>query len=866
MHQPRPYGRFVGQTELSEADAAAVEALARSLTNFKSVSNLDSMKKVRELPSGRQAVAVDMGGTFRIMVYERHEDPEYRFEGLAETNLPMLYCGVITKAIVRKDDGEGVRIKLTEQTRRRLSGYGEASLPPKEVELQRFVIEYRRDFAYFKPKITGIMTHTQYVRQRPTWYSGAMAQVMQVAGGYGRQRLEELPEDELERARLLVPEKYMQRIRKDLVNVRLPGYTGFPDEEGQFRCDYKFRKCHGVSFDSTGKPWLLQIDRSGVHAMPLPIVPSTATPAFREYVEDVGDEELLTLLDRFGGLPTGEGFPDPGEDFEAWRRAGVIIKVCETEDFYDKQSFYDASGWSFNSKGTEGFNTCWEYGANGLIQSYAYKLRLRMGAAEEHGWIPLNWTFASQDEADRLNAYLSGIYSQLSANKPRDLAIKYKIRRHSVQELLGLTDRGIDYWDGLEMDPIATHEGSLNQTASGPIYWGGVNLASMGRLKFPTLTGEGCESFIMVSPDYHGPKVRCDTIVFGCYVDDQLQVVKYFLDDREFKREERSTFESPMIVGRWERTVTFGSSGLMGYFYTTDFDDRQEAPERETHTEIIGEDLGYGNPAYHTPPIIMSVGSVSRSRYYSHVTKTRTTEGFSLDVAICVPVFARDCILYPYKDRTTGRSESESGERKGMADSTSYQLWTYDFIFHWFGSTLNGNKGEPRPTEGEYVYVDTMISNPEADPTGFATSGDWLGLGGGVIDVSGMLAPYTSRASGTHHGNGVVVGGEAPPYQEYSWSKQYPGEDSGRISISFTVAGSKEFSKEKPSQWYYDFSPVESGGSLSYFYRDAIYNAIGKAEYASISEEDRYGRRIKWGNTNLADHKSAHHFIGVINE
>lgn len=893
MHQPRPYGRFTGETELTEADAIEVEALVRGLTNFKSLSDLDSLKRVRTLPSGRQAIAIDAGGTFRVVVTERHESDKFQPEGLAETNLPMLFSGVITKAIVRgvsdpfgiedftgaeteqgnPEDSEGVRIKLTDQARRRLAGYKGETLSRKEVELQRFKIKYHRDFKYFEPEKTGIFTFTQYAKQRPTWYSGSMSQVMQVVGGYGAQDFDKLPEDdEVERARMVIPERYMAEIRTDLKNVRLPGYTGFPDEKGQFRCDYKFSKCHGVSFDSSNRPWLIQVDRRGVYAMPLPVVPASTTEAFRRYVEDVGDEELEVLLDRFGGLPTGESFPEESGGFEAWRRAGVIIKVCDTADFYDHRAYYAASGWAFNSKGTEGFNTCWDYGGGGgLMQGFAYKMKIQLAAAENNGLIPLEWEFEDRGQARKVDAYLASIYKNLTANKDRELAIKYKIRRHTIAEIVSLMEQGVaksvDYWDSLEMDPIATHSGNVNRVSQGPIYWGlWMYPQSMGRLKFPELGGNGCESFVMISPDYRGPSVRCDTIVFGCYVDDSLQVTKYFIDEREYFREEVSTFEPHMIVGQWDKTVTTGSSGLMGYFYTSSFDDRQGAPPVSTYTNIVGTDLGYSNPAYSTPPLLSCVGGVSRARYYQHIKNVRTTEGFSINVAACVPAFARDCILYPYTEGTTGRMESEEASGGAVPDPTSYQMWTYDFIFHYLGRTENGNKGEPSPKEGEIVYVDTMINSPEADPTGFASSGDWLPLGGGVKDISGIAAKYTSRASGNHQAGGVVIGGEAPRITKYKTEKRFPGESSGRVSISLTVAGSKVVHKRKPSQFYYDFSPVDAGGSPLYFYRDIANITIGNAEYASCSEKDKNGRRSRWGHTELADHKSAHHFIGVINE
>lgn len=864
MHQPRPYGRFTHEAELSEGDAAAVERLARSLTNFKSVSQLDSLKRVTTLSDGRQAIAMDMGGTFRVIILERHEDPRHTPDGLAETHIPMLFSGVITKAQLR--EGEGVGIKLTEQARRRIGGYGEGDMPPKDVSLQRFRIEYHQQFRYFEPEITGIFTFTQYTRQRPTWYSGAMSEVMQIVGGFGRQNMAELPEDPVERARMILPERFMRRIRLELINVRLPGYTGFPDPEGQFKCDYKHSSGNAVSFDSSGAPWLLQISSRGVFAMPLPIAPATSTQAFREYVEEVGDSELEKILDRFGGIPTGEAMPQ-GDAFEAWRRAGVIIKVCDTADFYEHQAYYAAGGWSMNSKGTEGFNTCWSTNGAGLKQGYAYKMRLDLDAAPSRGMMPLEWEFADQQEANKMNAYLSAIYRAIGRDSPRAAAIKYKVRRHTVAQILARAggDGGpdVDYWDGLEMEPIANHTGNVARVGSGPIYWGlKMYPQSQGRLKFPALTGEGCESFVMVSPDYNGGRVRCDTIVFGCYVNDELQVIKYFIDEREFYQEEESTFDQYMIVGQWEKTVTTGMSGLMGYFYTSAFDDRDSAPPTSTHTEIIGTDLGYGNPAYRTPALMMSVGSLGRTRYYQHLTKVRTTSGFGLDVGVCVPVFARDCIMYAYTESTSGRMESEETSRGGVADPTSYQLWCYDNIFHYIGQTNNGNLGEPRSKDGTPVYVDTLVYSP-TPVSDFADSGNWFSLPpGGFINVTGVCGPYTSRYGGTHHAAGVVIGGEAPGFEPYFYETTYPGESSGRLHISCAVAGNTTVNRNNPHTWYFGFSPVDD----FYFYRDAVHITFGESQYASINEEDGQKLRRRWGHTGLADHKGAHHFIGVINE
>ena len=70
---------------------------------------------------------------------------------------------------------------------------------------------------------------------------------------------------------------------------------------------------------------------------------------------------------------------------------------------------------------------------------------------------------------------------------------------------------------------------------------------------------------------------------------------------------------------------------------------------------------------------------------------------------------------------------------------------------------------------------------------------------------------------------------------------------------------------KNPSSGYFIASPNEFG---DFFYADAIKNTAGNAVYANCSESDPEApkQRKRFGFTRLADHESAHHFIGVINE
>ena len=862
MYQGRPYGLHVIGGKLTSSDQAFISVTANRFSNLIDVSKLSSMRLVYDLPDGGYMVVQDMGGNFRVIAHKVSRDAMVELTGMATDYIPMLYSGAVLNAMPYTSDG--VPIRLTEPTRRRLINYDrDTPKPEKVITLKRFMIEYDPKFMYFKPANTGIRTFTQYHKLRATWYSGAMSEVVQVIGGYGKQDTSELAEDSFERVQYQLPSDVLDKIRERLAGMRLPACDGIPDSEGQYKYDYRYNTCNGVSFDEDGKPWLLRINPAGVYAMPLPLVPATTFPEFLDYLYTVDDHELIHVVERFGGMPTGENFPT-GNAFQSWYRAGVIIKVCDTGDFYKHFPFYEACGWSFNSQGTEAFNTGWSGGGTDMRYAYGFKARIRLGAVKNNGLVSDLRDLDTEDSKE-LAAYLNRLNIALDGNDHRERAIRYKIANTPTDELMAIAKKrqiDVDYWDNLIADPIANHLGQISQTSKGNLYWGSPNPLSFGLLKFPEFTGQGCASFDMSMPEYEGKPVRCDTVVFGCYVDDQLTVIKYFLDKRTYQKQVESTFEEVMIVGQWEKTETNSSSGLQGYLYTTDFDDRRDASDSVTYTKITGEDLGYGNPAFATPPILYVWGSLTRSRYYSFKTETTTLNGDGLSVAVCVPTFARDSILYAFTESSTSTGYSDKMERGSVGDPTTYTIWTYDPIFHWMGG---GGVGEPSPTVGDYVYVNYGGYEPNKY-SWFADSGNWYGVTeGSYKDVSGMLAKYTQRG-GTHAADGVVVGGEAPRLDTYNISSSESAKVSGKVGISMTLASGRLVNRDVPSAFYYDFSPVDSGGTPLYFYRDATWITSGTQRYSSTSELKANGLRSYWGSTKLADHKSAHCFIGVINE
>lgn len=861
MHQPRPYGLHAIGNPITEKDEAFIASIAKRITNLKDISEVDSLKMVYDLPDGGYVIVQDMGGNFRVISHKPIHGKDPIFDGVETDYVPMLFSGTITKAVV--NEREPVGLRLTEQARRRLTNYDpNKSKPSKDIELQRFRIDYNNMVAEFKPKPPTAILRTQYSQQRPTWYSGAMAEVMQIVGGYGRQDFANLPDEKiepLERARLVMPPKWLKRVNNELIGLRLPAYTGLPPSDGSFQFDYKFNNTNAVGFDDKNRPWLLRINPSGVYAMPLPIVPATRTTAFRQYMQEVGDYEILAILDRFGGMPSGESFPAYRE-LEAWRRAGVIIKICDSSDFYSHISYSSACGWSLNSRGTEGYNTCYDYyDDEGLGYGLTYNLTLKLVSTDQYyGAEPVELVDRGPI-ADKVRAYLSQLLPTLGATSD-DRAILYKLRRAKSGDIYkralgrkGNEDR--DYWHNLEMPPIAEHTGSVREVYRGYLYHG-AKFQFQPQIKFPEPLMGGCIShdFLpLINGRYKNKYPNSDTIMYAYYIGDSLKVVKYFVNWDSFQRKTVSNYEPYMTVGSWEQTQYSGQSGVQGYFYSSDIDDRRIVSPTEVNTKIVGEDKGYDTKPYFAFDAFFSMaGSMWRNRYFTHKTNTVTTSDETVSLAVCTPYLCRNAVLHASKTSQYG-STSESYALHSVGDPYTYRYWTYDFVFAWAGGTTMKNpKGTPYPKDGNPVWVEEMRYNP-SPANNFADNGDWVG---------GMPADYTwliHPDSNVWQHNG---GGGPPIIDSYSISTQKQYEQKGSIKLS--MGNQPDFvSMNIPANGYYIGSPNEFG---DVFYRDACAIVFGESSYRNTSEPSANAPRAKWGYTRVVDNKSAHHFIGVINE
>lgn len=862
MHSPRPYGLAVEGGELTNQDRLFIDSIAKKVSNFKQISQLESLRYTRALPDGGFVIVYDMGGVFKAIAYKEQVVDKPVEEGIAILDVPMLFSGVINDG--RAFDGKGVSLNLTEMCCRRLERYS-GGLASKNQKLQRFSIKFSQYFQELKPEIASMIAedkvlYSQYTAQYPTWYSGTMAEVMQIVAGYGKQKFENLPDNNVERAVFNIPNKYLERIKPQFNDVRLPGYTGKPNQDGEFQYSYTFNKTNLVSFDEENNPWLIQIEPNNVWAMPLPMIPATTTQEFREYIEEVGDHELESILNRFGGLPSGEGFPTQNV-FHSWVRAGVIIKVCGTSDFYHYSAYTSACGWSCNSNGTEIVNTCFDL-KDIFFYGYTYMLKLDLGVARKRGVLEKRTVEnLSVSQLQNISKYISSLHRLMQElGDSRLPCIMYKLRLVQLSEVLAkatgdATEADIAYWDQRTLEPIANHTGEVVRTNEGYLYHG---LA----LKLPEPLLKACVSmdWIPQTQDLGYIHPKCDTISFAYYIGDEIKVIKSFYDDRKHINEVEGNFEDVMIVGSWEQVTTVGLASLNGAYYSTDFDDRKELSPVKTTTKIMGTDLGYTKPSHAFDYYFWRPGTIFRDRYYSHKIDEVRVDNEFFTVGYVVPYFARNIAIYALKSGSDGGYTSEEVKLLSVRDPNQYRMWTetktYDNEVNDFGG-LPVMKGTPEPRRGRPVWAEIHEYHNNTESSWFADEGEWLpGL---PFDVSKMMYDDKGKPNVIWSKEDITP---PPSVYEYKLVTENEPTQSGFIKASL-LDKSLDVSKIIPNDFFFTRSPDSWGNFL---YQDACKVVFGTSTYANISIYGELNKRHRFGYTKLADHQSAHFFIGVINE
>lgn len=521
---------------------------------------------------------------------------------------------------------------------------------------------------------------SQYVKLKPTMYSGLMRQVVQLLMGFGQQDKDSLYD------RTDPPIGTPAQRRK--ATQQPSAYQKEVQSKGlQIRYDWRWHRTHGIARGADGRPWLVEIGTTrGVIAMPLPLNVASQIPDFRSKLEAMGDEAGLLALDTFGGFPTGEMFP--AEAMDSWIRAGRVLQLVEREAldaFYQHNTFSSVLGWAFNDSGTEAHNTCVSYDADFFQTAYHYVVNLDIGA------------LAAVDPAPGAAALKQRFQSM--QGDPRYGPVLWKIdhlEARDVDEYLRRVGPASFLFDELDqrvMPPQAPGSGSLWMQESGRLYKLGTKVQY--DLKFPAP-----ELGYLVSWDmqpalstarFHG---RCDTTVHVFFAGDQLKYVRFF-NDQQTKPWETNDNDTDgcELMGTFTRTQEHGTLGLPIMVYSNDLDDRDQLASSRSVRVGTGIDLGYCRVVVADDITYPPSGHLSRVKRFRFCTDTQSWSGEGLASAMVVPFYDRCAYYYAKAYSAQSYSHSYSCQYKEQSDPWSCDTWRNfpGYTGHYVGSINDGH-------------------------------------------------------------------------------------------------------------------------------------------------------------------------------
>lgn len=471
------------------------------------------------------------------------------------------------------------------------------------------------------------------------------------------------------------------------------GYIQAVDASGvQVRYDYKFHRTHGITYSSDGYPWLIEISQArGVLAMPLPMFPRSTTSGFLARAVARGDTTMETALTDIGGLPTGEVFPTSTDALDARIADGTVLQLlsaADLEPFYANQPYSVNMGWAFNSRGSEAHNTGYRFEIDNVQRGVWYLINLSIGPMDEDRAPGAPLAVASASLRRQSEGYLFASRTPLGKYLP------------------------IKFYDPL-LKGLRSHDGA------------------------PSLS-------TTMDP-------RCDTVMFVCFVNDELKTVRFFRNPNSEMINETDDPRYPgecMYAGSWTITQTVGLRGFPTMMYTNDFDDRQVLDPYVQVTQIDSRDLGFNPPRFTDIITALDWAYVTRHKVFKRTTVVDTREGAYAGAVVVIPQFCRETYYYATGSAyTVGRSGSTSVAYDSLKDPNVG--WSWRNFPSAAGSNPSGliecqfdNCGGRR-FRGPHPQRKIVCTPKEAggDCSDYADSGTWLMQCESVDSFNSVPAP-----------------------------------------------------------------------------------------------------------------------------
>lgn len=562
---------------------------------------------------------------------------------------------------------------------------------------------------------------SQYVKLKPTMYSGSMRGVVQLLMGFGRQNKKSLYDK-------TDPPIGTSRDRRKATQQPTAYQKAVQQDGLQIRYDWRWYRTHGITFGADGRPWLVEIGSTrGVLAMPLPLNASSQIADFRQKMEDMGDDAGLYALDALGGFPTGDTLPDKALD--SWVRAGRVLQLVSADDmepFYQNNTFSSVLGWAFNDTGTEAHNTCVSYDADFFQTAYHYTVNLTIGAITP---------VTPDDNAPALKQRFASLQSD-----ERYDAVMWKIDRMERNDVREFLERGgpvsfvFDDLDQFVVTPQAAGAGNLWMQESGRLY-------KLGRLAQYDLKFPSPELGYLVSWDmqpaistarFHG---RCDTTVHVFFAGDQIKYVRFFNDQQTIPWEtDDNDSDGCVLMGTFTHSQEHGTLGLPIMVYSNDLDDRDQLASSRSVAVSTGIDLGYSSVTVSDDITAPQYGHLSRQKRFRVCTDTQSWTGEGLASAMVVPFYDRCAYYYAVAKSAQSYSHSYSCQYKQQGDPWSCNTWRNfpGYTGHYVGGIdgghwvrLDQHPSGCGPVTARTVMAPGAIYSQAGNCSDFADSGPW---------------------------------------------------------------------------------------------------------------------------------------------
>jgi hypothetical protein len=524
---------------------------------------------------------------------------------------------------------------------------------------------------------------SQYSFVRPTMYSGKMRKVIQALLGFGKRTtsIYDLAKPHLDAEKGTTEKPIATKWESETLTQGLRVWY-----------DFRWARTHGITKAADGKLWLVEISLGrGIVAMPLPVWPISAQSDFYDKVIGMGDLEAQTMIDELGGFPTGEHFPINTNEFNAYVKAGRIIRLAEASDlalFYASSMYGSGVGWAFNEDGSEAHNTGYNYaGGQGYQLGVHFACDLAIGATLDTD-PGTRIQKASRATKRRALRQKFGSFRTSSDFKDTFEAAMWKIDHASDAKLFlmeamhGSLKEQMNELVAMDIDALATGTASVGQMGEGFI-WNGARPAAQPQIKFPEpILGQILSHDLRASDEFglaaRNTPVQCDTTMFVFFKNNELVTVRYYYKPTPgADTKHTDDYEECMYGGSWSSHDESGGRSIPAGFYTTEFDDRHEVSGSTVDETIKGADMGWVNVSNGDDPVFPAHGWTQRSRGYLMTQNRVTIQGAGWQTAIAIPLWDREAYYYAYLESFDSRVTLFQQSVKMLGDPNYAEYWRY---------------------------------------------------------------------------------------------------------------------------------------------------------------------------------------------